>query len=66
MENYNAIKWFEEIRKDDIPVVGGKGANLGELTSTGAPVPPGFCVIAETYARFIKENRRNAAPSAQN
>lgn len=59
MENYNAIKWFEEIRKDDIPVVGGKGANLGELTSTGAPVPPGFCVIAETYARFIKENGLN-------
>ncbi len=59
MEKFNAIKWFEEIRKTDIPLVGGKGANLGELTSTGAPVPPGFCVIAETYARFIKINNLN-------
>jgi pyruvate,water dikinase len=59
MENFNAIKWFEDIRKTDIPIVGGKGANLGELTSTGAPVPPGFCVIAETYARFIKVNNLN-------
>ncbi|MDY3867870.1 MAG: PEP/pyruvate-binding domain-containing protein, partial [Pyramidobacter sp.] len=56
MSDYCAIKWFDEIRKTDIPVVGGKGANLGELTSAGAPVPPGFCVIADAYSRFIKEN----------
>lgn len=56
MEKFNAIKWFEDIRKTDIPTVGGKGANLGELTSTGAPVPPGFCVVADTYTRFIEAN----------
>jgi len=34
-------------------VVGGKGANLGELTRAGIPVPPGFVVTADTYFRFI-------------
>lgn len=53
MSNYSYIKWFEEIGKDDIPVVGGKGANLGELTSMGLPVPPGFCITASGYDKFI-------------
>lgn len=53
MEHYNYIKWFNEIGKDDIPVVGGKGANLGELTSFGLDVPPGFCVTAGAYDEFI-------------
>ncbi len=49
------IRWFEEIRKEDIPLVGGKGANLGELTNGGIRVPPGFCVTAEAYSDFVKE-----------
>ena len=53
MSNYSYIKWFDEIGKDDIPVVGGKGANLGELTSMGLPVPPGFCITASGYDKFI-------------
>lgn len=32
MAEYRYIKWFNEIDKHDIPTVGGKGANLGELT----------------------------------
>jgi pyruvate,water dikinase len=31
--------------------VGGKAANLGELTRAGLPVPPGFCVTTEAYRR---------------
>ena len=54
MSKYNYIKWFNEIGKDDVGLVGGKGANLGELTSFGLPVPPGFCVTAEAYTKFIK------------
>ncbi|WBW49673.1 phosphoenolpyruvate synthase [Peptoniphilus equinus] len=50
---YNYILWFEEIGKNDIPRVGGKGANLGELTAFGLPVPPGFCVTAGAYDEFI-------------
>ena len=48
------IRWFNEINKDDIPMVGGKGANLGELTQKGLEVPPGFCVTAEAYRYFIE------------
>ena len=54
MSKYNYIKWFDEINKEDIPVVGGKGANLGELTQNGVDVPPGFCVTASAYRDFIK------------
>ena len=54
MSKYNYIKWFDEIGKEDVGIVGGKGANLGELTSFGLPVPPGFCVTAEAYTKFIK------------
>ncbi|MDU1043804.1 MULTISPECIES: phosphoenolpyruvate synthase [Peptoniphilus] len=54
MSKYNYIKWFDEIGKGDVGIVGGKGANLGELTSFGLPVPPGFCVTASGYTKFIK------------
>ena len=53
MPSYKYIKWFNEIDKNDIPVVGGKGANLGELTQKGLDVPPGFCVTAGAYNHFI-------------
>lgn len=49
------ILWFDQIKKDDIPLVGGKGANLGEMVNNGFPVPPGFCVSAQTYFRFVEE-----------
>ena len=48
------ILWFNEIGKDDIPLVGGKGANLGEITRVGVPVPPGFVITADTYFDFIE------------
>ncbi|HRS23071.1 MAG TPA: PEP/pyruvate-binding domain-containing protein, partial [Candidatus Woesebacteria bacterium] len=38
------ILWFNEVDKEDIPLVGGKGANLGEMTKIGAAVPDGFIV----------------------
>ena len=47
------ILWFDELRKDDIPLVGGKNANLGEMISAGIPVPPGFAITAYTYQQFI-------------
>ena len=43
------VIWFEDLRKDDIPLVGGKNANLGEMISAGIPVPPGFAVTASAY-----------------
>jgi pyruvate, water dikinase len=49
------ILWFSEVGKDDGNVVGGKGANLGELTRAGFPVPPGFIVTADAYFTYLKE-----------
>ena len=51
------ILWFDEIGKEDLPFVGGKGANLGEMTKMGAAVPPGFVVTAKAYFEFLEENQ---------
>src|SRR3989344_2780100 len=50
------ITWFKELSKDSIPVAGGKGANLGEMFNLGLPVPPGFCITAQTYKKFIEDS----------
>ena len=42
---------------DFIKVAGGKGANLGEMTKAGMPVPPGFVVTTSAYSDAIKTNR---------
>jgi pyruvate,water dikinase len=49
------IKWFKEISKESIAEVGGKGANLGEMYNLKLPIPPGFCVTAQTYKEFIEK-----------
>ena len=46
---------FEDLSKSDIRIAGGKGANLGELTQAGIPVPPGFVVTAQAYEKFMDE-----------
>ena len=51
------IKWFKDISKDDVEIVGGKGANLGEMTQAGLPIPPGFVVTAQTYKEFIEKTK---------
>ncbi len=49
------VRWFENIRIADAPLVGGKGANLGELTQGHLPVPPGFVVTSDAY-RYALEH----------
>jgi pyruvate, water dikinase len=51
------IAWFDEVTKDDIPLVGGKGANLGEMVHARIPVPPGFIVTADAYFKFLKTSK---------
>ncbi|HII06915.1 MAG TPA: phosphoenolpyruvate synthase, partial [Methanotrichaceae archaeon] len=51
-----AVVWLEEVGKDDVPVVGGKGASLGEMINVGAPVPGGFAVTAQAYRDFINRS----------
>jgi len=54
-EGQKAIVWFNEVTKKDIPLVGGKGANLGEMTNAGIPVPQGFIVTAAAYFDFVEK-----------
>jgi pyruvate, water dikinase len=53
------IRWFAELGLDDIPLVGGKNASLGEmsraLSATGVRVPPGFAITADAYRAFLHE-----------
>jgi len=49
------VEFFEELKKEDVDIAGGKGANLGELTRAGIPVPPGFVITSATYQRFMDE-----------
>lgn len=44
---------FSQISRQDLPHVGGKGANLGALTAAGIPVPAGFCLTTAAYDRFV-------------
>jgi len=47
------IRWLEELTAGDTDVAGGKGANLGELISSGMPVPPGFVLTADAFRDFL-------------
>ena len=53
------ILWFEEIGIEDVPMVGGKNASLGEmyqkLTSQGVAVPHGFAITAYAYQHLLKD-----------
>ncbi|MFI2565237.1 PEP/pyruvate-binding domain-containing protein [Paenarthrobacter sp. NPDC018779] len=44
---------LEEIRAGMLTQVGGKAANLGELTAAGLPVPPGFCLTTAAYRHSL-------------
>ncbi len=51
-----SILWFADVSVGDVGLVGGKGANLGEMTRHGVPVPPGFIVTVTSYRRFLVES----------
>ncbi|MCX8008139.1 MAG: phosphoenolpyruvate synthase [Patescibacteria group bacterium] len=50
------VAWFKEVNKDDLALVGGKGANLGEMIQAGFPVPDGFIVTSDAYYQFLDED----------
>jgi len=50
------VRYFSDIGHEDIDLAGGKGANLGELTRAGLPVPPGFVLTTAAYRAFVTEN----------
>lgn len=56
---YRFIKWFADIGMEDVPLVGGKNASLGEmfraLKPKGINVPDGFAVTSDAYRYFLNE-----------
>jgi len=51
------IVWFKDTHKDDINLVGGKGANLGEMINAGFPVPDGFNITSPAYFKVVQHNQ---------
>lgn len=55
----NYIRWFDKITMDDIAIVGGKNASLGEmyreLIPKGVKVPNGFAITSQAYRDFLRE-----------
>jgi pyruvate,water dikinase len=50
------VLWFSDLSKDDVPIAGGKGANLGELVRAGLPIPPGFVITSEIFNSFLEKS----------
>ena len=55
------IRWFDQIKAQDVSIVGGKNASLGEmysnLTSKGINVPNGFATTAEAFFLFYRKKQ---------
>ena len=56
MSDYRYIKFFENLRVNDVPLVGGKNASLGELLSFGIAVPLGFAVTSTAFDYVLDTN----------
>ncbi len=60
-EKFQYVRWFEELSSQDVPLVGGKNANLGEMVSNlkdeHIPVPDGYAITAEAYWAFLRGNQ---------
>jgi len=52
----DAVIWLEDVGKEDLSIVGGKGASLGEMINIGVPVPGGFAVTAQAFRDFINRS----------
>ena len=52
----DAVVWLEEVGKEDLAIVGGKGASLGEMINIDVPVPGGFAVTAQAFRDFINRS----------
>lgn len=48
------VRWLNDISIQDIDAAGGKGANLGEMTRLGLPVPRGFCIVTDAYVEHMR------------
>ncbi|KFA92173.1 phosphoenolpyruvate synthase [Archangium violaceum] len=51
------VVWFDALSREDVALAGGKGANLGEMTQAGLPVPRGFVVTSEAFQETLRPLR---------
>lgn len=51
------ILWLNQISKKSIGLVGGKGANLGEMVRIGLPVPPAFVITVDAFKDFLERTK---------
>ncbi|MFP4189419.1 MAG: pyruvate, phosphate dikinase [Candidatus Woesearchaeota archaeon] len=58
MDDKKYVYFFDEGNKSMKPLLGGKGANLSEMTRLGVPVPPGFTITTEACDYFYKNNKK--------
>ncbi len=54
---FKYVKFLKDITKKDLPLVGGKAANLGEMYNAKLPVPEAFVVTGEAYKKFLRETK---------
>ena len=57
MPNKKYVYDFNEGNKDMRNILGGKGANLAEMTNIGLPVPRGFTVTTEACNKYYEDNK---------
>ena len=54
------VIWFEKLGREDVALVGGKNASLGEMVrhlgSRGVTIPPGFATTTQAYWQFVDAN----------
>ncbi|WP_245814951.1 phosphoenolpyruvate synthase [Cystobacter ferrugineus] len=56
-QRHSWVVWFDSLSREDVPLAGGKGANLGEMTQAGLPVPRGFVVTSESFRQALRPVR---------
>ena len=56
MQGYRYVCLLEQVGKEGLSLVGGKGVNLGEMIKAGLPVPGGFVILVEAYHKFVQAN----------
>src|SRR5437588_771913 len=69
MTELGVVRWFEDLSVDDVALVGGKNASLGEmirnLSPKGIRVPGGFAIVAHAYWKFLDANNLREPISEQ-
>ena len=60
IEKGDFVVWLSKAKKEDVNLVGEKGANLGELLGKNFPIPEGFIVTTKSYFEFLQKNEINS------